>query len=62
MKYYSVLMLLLVASNMFGQTILNGKITDSETGEKMIGANIVIKQDGAYKAGVSADFDGKEHQ
>ena len=58
MKYYSVLILLLVASTMFGQTTLSGKITDAETGEDLIGANIVLLQVGAYKAGASTDFDG----
>ncbi len=42
----------------FAQTSLNGKITDAETGEDLIGANVVLKQNDAYKAGASTDFDG----
>ncbi len=42
----------------FAQTSLQGKITDTETGEDLIGANIVLQQNGAYKAGASTDFDG----
>ena len=42
----------------FAQTSLNGKVTDIETGEDLIGANIVLKQNDAYKGGASTDFDG----
>lgn len=40
------------------QTTITGKITDSETGEELIGANIVLNKDGVYAAGASTDFDG----
>ncbi len=40
------------------QTSLQGKITDAETAEELIGANISISQNGAIKTGVSTDFDG----
>ena len=37
------------------QTTISGKITDSETGEFIVGANIIVK--GALR-GVTSDFDG----
>ncbi len=40
------------------QTLLGGKITDADTGEELIGANIVFKQDGNFVTGTSTDFDG----
>ncbi len=40
------------------QTILQGKVTASDTGEELISANIVLKQNGIFRAGVSTDFNG----
>ncbi len=57
-NYYLTLCFLCLAAFGFAQTSLQGKITDAETHEDLIGANIVIQQNGAYKAGISTDFDG----
>ena len=44
----------------FGQsTILQGTITESETGEPMMFATVVVKQNGIVKTGTTTDFDGK---
>ncbi len=40
------------------QTSLQGKVTAGDTGEELISANIVIKQNGVFVAGVSTDFNG----
>ena len=37
------------------QTTINGKITDSETGELIVGANVLVK---GTSIGVTSDFDG----
>ena len=40
------------------QTSLTGKVTDLDTGEELIGANVVVYKDGVYVKGASTDFDG----
>lgn len=40
------------------QTSITGKVTDKETGEEMIGANIVVKKNGIFVQGESTDIDG----
>ena len=42
----------------FAQTSLYGKITDAETGEDLIGANIILEENEVFKAGTSTDFSG----
>jgi len=42
----------------FSQTTIEGKVTDKETGEELIGANIILKKNGVYVQGASADLDG----
>jgi hypothetical protein len=36
----------------FSQTSLRGKVKGGETGEDLIGANVVLYQNGNYKAGM----------
>jgi len=57
-NFLLTLSLLFVASFAFSQTTIEGKITDKESGEELIGANIVIKKNGNYVQGASADLDG----
>ena len=57
-NYLLTLCFVFLGTFAFAQTSLNGKVTDVETGEDLIGANIVLQQNGAYKAGASTDFDG----
>ncbi len=49
---------LLIATFVFAQTAVSGKVTDPETGEELIGANISFKKDGEFITGVATDFDG----
>ena len=49
---------LFVSTFAFAQTSIFGKITDEETGEDLIGANIVLEQNGVFKAGGATDFNG----
>ena len=44
-----------LATAVFGQGTIRGKMTDAQTGETLIGANVVIKN--PYK-GAMADIDG----
>lgn len=39
-------------------SFLHGKVTDRETGEELIGANLVLMRQGIYVAGTATDFDG----
>ncbi len=61
MKVWYILLLGLMISNYAGaqeEVILKGKILDEETGEELIGVNIVVYRNDHYIAGTSTDFDG----
>jgi len=47
-----------IGSGLLAQTTIEGKITDKETGEELIGANVIVKKNGVYVNGASADLDG----
>lgn len=49
---------ILTATFVFAQTAVSGKVTDEESGEELIGANISFKKDGEFISGVATDFDG----
>ncbi|MEL6865179.1 MAG: carboxypeptidase regulatory-like domain-containing protein [Bacteroidota bacterium] len=49
---------LLCCCQVQGQTVLEGKITDRETGEDLIGATIQLYQDGLFQQGSVSDFNG----
>ena len=53
-----VLLLTMLATASFAQTSLGGKVTDAETKEELIGANVVLYKGGTYATGTSTDFDG----
>ena len=57
-KIYTTICLLLLSTTVFAQTVLNGKITDAETAEELIGATVILNQNGVTIYGVSTDFDG----
>jgi len=57
-NFLLTLSLLFVASFVFAQTTLTGKITDAESGEELIGANIVVKKNGNFIQGETTDIDG----
>ena len=40
------------------QTSIGGKVTDVDTGEDLIGANVILTKEGVYVTGTSTDFDG----
>jgi len=50
--------LLFIASASFGQTAIAGKVSDGETKEELIGANITFSKDGVFVTGASTDFNG----
>jgi len=45
-------------SDLSAQISLNGKVTDGDTGEELIGANIQLKKNNILEGGVSTDFNG----
>lgn len=49
---------ILLSTNLMTQTTIQGKVTDEETGEDLIGANVVVYQNGVFKAGAATDFNG----
>ncbi len=51
-------LILLLPTLMFGQTVVAGKVIDKETGETLIGATVVLFQNGAQITGAQTDFDG----
>lgn len=48
----------LVSSWGYTQTTINGKITDEDTGDELIGANVVLYKAGTYRFGASTDYNG----
>jgi hypothetical protein len=42
----------------FAQTTLTGKVTDAKTGEPVVYANVVLRQNNTIIMGVQTDFDG----
>lgn len=61
MKNAIFCLLLLLSTAAFqsnGPTILTGKILDAETGETLIGANVLMLQNGKPVRGVASDYDG----
>ena len=53
-----LLVLFLSTSFAFSQTSITGKITVAETGEEIIGANIIVSQNGNFIQGETTDIDG----
>jgi len=43
MRLVATFALILTTANLLGQGIIRGKMTDAQTGETLIGANVVIK-------------------
>jgi Ca-activated chloride channel family protein len=62
LKHYTCLVAaLLLAACTYAQTALQGKITEKETGDAVIGANVVLKQNGVLITGANTDFEGNYH-
>ncbi len=57
-KLFLLLSLLVFCFSAFAQTTLGGKITDIDTGEELIGANVTVSQKRIFITGTSTDFDG----
>ena len=55
MKRYSLFIVILITNIVFSETILSGFITDQETGEALIGANVFIPK---INEGVNTDKNG----
>ena len=51
-------LLLIAQMAVFAQGTMKGQITDAKTGEGLIGANVVAKQDGQIMGGGRTDFEG----
>ncbi|MBK7873791.1 MAG: TonB-dependent receptor [Saprospiraceae bacterium] len=59
LKNITTVILLLPAFALLGQTsLLRGKVIDKVSGETLIGASIVIQQNGEQITGTTTDFDG----
>ncbi len=59
MRQLLILFLLCISNVLVAQaTSIAGKITDSETGEELIGANVSLYKGGVLSTGASTDFTG----
>lgn len=59
MKLLSILLLLFLSFQILSaQGALEGKVTDKETGEEMIGANVVVTLGDVFIAGIVTDWEG----
>lgn len=56
--FFLVVLVLFFGKNGIAQTSIAGKISDKETGEEMIAANITITQNGVFIIGETTDIDG----
>jgi hypothetical protein len=57
--YTSLLVLsVLWTGSLSGQTSLQGKVTDADSGEPIMLANVVLFQNGVFITGGESDFDG----
>ncbi|MEM6964708.1 MAG: von Willebrand factor type A domain-containing protein, partial [Bacteroidota bacterium] len=50
--------LLFLSTFLVAQTTLTGKVTDAESGEELIGANVQVFRNGAFVVGDATDIDG----
>ncbi len=56
--FYLFITMLFISNTLSAQTSIYGKVSDAETGEDLIFANIVAKKNGVFAAGGSTDFEG----
>jgi len=54
----AIIFTLFFTSISFAQTSFFGKITDKETNEELIGANVVVEQNGVFIVGTTTDYNG----
>ena len=57
-RIFLIFLIFLFGKNGISQTSITGKITDLETGEEMIAANIEIYKNGIFIQGETTDIDG----
>jgi len=55
---FFLIILLFSIFSLSAQTALGGKITDADSGEELIGANIVLERNGVFISGTASDFNG----
>jgi hypothetical protein len=48
-----------ISGFLFSQTVLEGKVTDNDTGEPILYGNVAVYKDGRLITGAETDFDGK---
>ncbi|MCB9283536.1 MAG: von Willebrand factor type A domain-containing protein [Lewinellaceae bacterium] len=61
-KHYMLLLgFLCLAMAIQSQTAIEGKVTEWDTGDAVIGANISLFQNGVFKTGTTTDFEGNYH-
>ena len=60
MARYLLFSLAFVLMSFWGmaQTSVGGKVTDVDNGDDLIGATVILNQNGVYVTGTSTDFDG----
>lgn len=59
MRFFLSLVCFCFTINLNGQTILEGLVINEDSGEVLIGANVVFYQNDLFVKGTSTDFDGK---
>lgn len=53
-----IFLIFIFGKTVFSQTAICGKVTDNDTGEDMIAANIVVTKNGVFIQGATTDIDG----
>lgn len=57
-RIFSVFLIFIFGQNGIAQTGISGKVTDENTGEEMVAANIIVTKNGNFIQGETADIDG----
>lgn len=57
-RVFLIFLIFIFGKNGISQTAITGKVTDTETGEEMISANIIVARNGVFIQGETTDVDG----
>ena len=57
-QFLLVFLIFILGKNVIAQTAITGKVSDKETGEEMIAANIIVTKNAIFVTGETTDIDG----
>ena len=57
-RFFLVFLIFIFGKNVIAQTSITGKVTDADTGEDMIAANVMLTKNGVFIQGATTNIDG----